>query len=304
MKYLLPLILLFLLSSCNKEDYHFIHNGEGINIFLVKEGQIERSQIEVDFDSLELEKLPWINQAEIDFYDWSAHTFYLKVKKERAKYSGNYFLVKHGYEPLFLGYFFPPPSSSFSYFPSVTAWDDGFYPNDVVELGGFGGFYKDTMNTFVQFKNALKKENLFREGINVELLSVTKKNSTTVEYTFQVKNLENDIIFVLDPNKTGTKHFHYYTNGVTLIKGTEHYSAEFQSESPDNGIPKEWFETINPGGSMIRSVELGDFIALPSGTVTCRFSFPGHYPKNSSWKNKNGRFWLGDYWIKKELVLD
>ena len=131
-----------------------------------------------------------------------------------------------------------------------------------------------------------------------------KKNSATVEYTFEVINLDSENISVLDPDKIESKYFHYLTNGVSFTKGNNHYSSDSQSESHSGGILKEWFETLKPGESIIRSVELTGFAELPSGLVKCRFSFPGHHPKNVSWKNSNGRYWLGDYRITKELILE
>jgi hypothetical protein len=230
--------------------------------------------------------------------------FYLKKEKEREKFGGLYFVVTENNHPLFPGYFMFPYSSSLSYFPSVLAWDNYFYSDYIVELGGFGGFYMDTLNTYLKFKNALIKEDLFREGISVDLLSVVKKNAVTVEYAFNVTNLDSKNISVLDPDKIESKYFHYFTNGVTFTKGNDHYSSEFQSEAHSGGILQEWFIILKPGESIVRTVELSGFSELPSGLVKCRFSFPGHHPKNTNWENSNGRYWLGDYWITKELTIE
>lgn len=304
MKKLILVFLTLFLFSCN--DGNIIPRGTGesdINIYLVKQGLIERWQTEVDLKSLEVESTPWVKSSEIDFYDWSSHMFYLNEKKEREKYTGRYFLVKSMNEPLFLGYFVSPYSSSLSYFPSIVAANEMFYPNEILDIGGFGGFYKDTLNENTKLKNALLEQGLLREGISVDLLSVMRKNSTTVKYTFEVRNLEDDVIFVLDPDKMETKHFHYFTNGVSFNNGTDYYQSDASSEAPPSGIPKKWFNTLSPYESMVRTVELAGFSNLPSGKIMCRFSFPGHFPKNSDWITSDGRYWLGDFWIKKELFL-
>ena len=303
MKKLLAFIFVIFLCSCSDEFSDYTNYGEGINIYLVKDGQIERTETDVVIETLELEKVPWIRNSEIEFYDWSSHMFYLKNEKKREEFGGRYFLVKEDDNPLFLGYFMFPYSSSLSYYPSVVAWDNYFYTDYIIELGGFGGFYKDTMNTNIEFKNALKKEGFFREGIIVELLSVVKKNSTTVEYTFEVSNLDSESILVLDPDKIESKYFHYYTNGVSFTQGNVHYSSDFKSESY-GGIPEDWFIIIKPGESIVRSKDLNGFSELPVGSVQCRFSFPGHHPKNTNWKNGNARYWLGDYWVTKVLNIE
>jgi hypothetical protein len=304
MKDFLVLVVIVLLCSCSDEYTEYINSGEGINIYVVKDGQIERSKTDVDIKTLELEKTPWVRNSEIEFYDWSSHMFYLKKEKEREKFGGLYFVVKEDNHPLFLGYFAFPYSSSLSYYPSVLAWDNYFYTDYIIELGGFGGFHKDILNKNTEFRNALKKEEFFREGISVDLLSVVKKNSTTVEYTFEVTNLDSENISVLDPDKIDSKYFHYLTNGVTFTKGNDHYSSDFQSESHSGGIPQEWFIILKPGERNICSVELSGFSEIPEGLVRCRFSFPGHHPKNANWDKGNGRYWLGDYWISKELNIE
>src|SRR5210317_413927 len=127
MKVFLAFVAIVFLCSCSDEYSEDINSGEGINIYLVKDGQIERSQTDVDLESLEIEKTPWIRNSEIEFYDWSSHMFYLKKEKEREKFGGLYFVVTENNHPLFPGYFMFPYSSSLSYFPSVLAWDNYFY---------------------------------------------------------------------------------------------------------------------------------------------------------------------------------
>lgn len=306
MKYLLFLVFIFLLSSCCKEDFDSSVKGDGtqINIYLIKDGQIERSQTEIDLESLELEKLPWIKHSEIDFYDWSAHIFYLNVKKERAKHTGKYFLVKGENKSLFLGYFMSPFSSSSSYFPSITAWDGIFYSNDIVEIGGFLGFHKKTMDTNIKFKESLLDAGLLKEGIKVELITLKRENSSTLKYTFKVTNLDTENIYVLDPDKMGTSRFHYYTNGVSFRKDNVYYSAhDFEFTSSDK-ISSNWYYRLLPGKSVTRTVKLSGYTALPIGTVDASFSFPGaSHLEEGEWKKRDGRIWVGNFRTKKEMKV-
>lgn len=304
MKSLAFLLLICTLWSCstNDDDYLDKDDGTKINIYIVKEGQINHSETEIDLENLEVESTPWLNHSEILFYDWSSHMFYTDSEKNKSENSGKYFLVKSDNQPLFLGYFMSPVSSSISYFPSITAWN-GFYSSNVVEIGGFGGFHRNTMDTNKKFKTALNNADILKEGIKVDVIEVMKKNSSTIRYTFNVKNVDSEAIYVLDPDKMGTKHFHYFTNGVFFSDGVKHFSAEFQSESPDNGIPKNWFKRLAAGDNMTRKVELSGFSEIPEGNVNCIFRFPGYLPKDTNWKTNNGRYWLGEFRTEKELAI-
>ncbi len=278
-------------------------DGTQINIYLVKDGQIDYSNKEVNLESLELDKEPWLKHSEIEFYDWSAHMFYLNTEKERAKYSGKYFLVKADNEPLFLGYFMSPVSSSFSYFPSITAWDGFFYSNDIVEIGGFAGFHKETMDANIKFKKSLQEAGLHKAGIDVELLGLKRVNSSTLKYTFKVINLDTENIYILDPDKMGASRFHYYTNGVSFMKDESYYYAEDKSVTSVKNFNSSWYYKLAPEQSITRTVILDGFSSLPSGDVKCHFSFPGMNLKNNNWEKSDGRIWLGNFRVEKELNL-
>ncbi len=305
MKYLLFLVFIFLLSSCCKEDFDSSFKGDGtqINIYLVKDGQIDYSNKEVNLESLELDKEPWLKHSEIEFYDWSAHMFYLNTEKERAKYSGKYFLVKADNEPLFLGYFMSPVSSSFSYFPSITAWDGFYYSDVIIKIGGFVGFHRDTMDANIEFKNALKNAELLKEGIEVYLEKIRKENSASIKYTYKVTNLDTEKIYILDPEKMGASRFHYYTNGVSFIKNDKYYYAEDKDVTSVKNFNSSWYYKLAPGQTITRTVILEGFSSLPSGEVKCHFSFPGLNLKNNEWEKSDGRIWLGNFRVEKEMNL-
>jgi hypothetical protein len=299
----LILVFLITITGCYSDEFsdRLFSWGSEINIYIVKEGQVGRTSTDIDLKKLELERTPWISQHEIYFYDWSGHIFYLKETKEKAKYAGRYFLVKENDDPLFLGYFFPPYMSSMSPYPAIIATDSYFFPGDVVAIGGFGGYNNAAMDGNTDFKKALIRAGLFRGGINVELTGLKKKNTTTVEYSFRVTNIDHDCIYILDPDKMGIARFHYYTNGVSFTKGTTYYFPDNLNNTPSDKILTDWYYRLMPGRSITRTVELGGFKTLPSGTVSCTFSFPGSSLKSGEWKMKDGWIWLGDYYIRKEI---
>lgn len=307
MKNILSLVLILILSSCIQEDIEFMKKGDGtqINIYLVTNGQIDQSEKDVDLESLELEKTPWIKHSEIDFYDWSSHIIYLNVEKEKDKHSGRYFIFKANSKLLFLGVFFPMYWSSIPQFPSIIATDDFFLPKDVVGLGGYG-FNENSLylENNGEFKIALEKSGLLKEGIAVELTNLLRENSTTLKYTFSVTNLDSENIYILDPNKMGDSRFHYYTNGVGLRMADIYYWANDFDVTASESIKASWYYKLAPGKSMVRTVKQNGYSSLPTGEVEASFRFPGANIKNpGEWRKPDGRVWLGSFRTEKEMKL-
>jgi hypothetical protein len=230
--------------------------------------------------------------------------FYLKVGKEKEKHSGKYFVIKSGQKPLFLGLFLSSLSSVMPMFPSIIAHDDLFFPSDVVGLGGYG-FNENTtlLNKNSEFRIAMENSGLLKEGIKADLLEIKKINSTTLEYTFKVTNLDLENIYILDPAKMGNSRFHYYTNGVYFSQNTTYYSADNFDYTPSEKIDVEWYFKLAPGKSMTRTVKLNGYHSLPSGTVTATFNFPGARIKKGEWQKNDGRIWMGSFMVKKEMEL-
>lgn len=306
MKNIFFLLLIFLFVSCQKDEIDR-HDGDGtqINIYLVKDGQIERDQTQVDLKKLVLESHPWLKHSEIEFYDWSAHIFYLNTEKKKAEHAGKYFVLKADNRPLFLGYFFPIFSSMIPKFPSVIAHDDFFYPSDVIGLGGYGFLARDSASLNLSaFKMELGNAGLLRNGIEVDLLELTRENSSTLKYKFKVTNLDNENIYIPDPDKMGAARFHYYTNGVYLQQGNDRFSPHDFDVLASDKIDNSWYFKLASGNSITRTVEQNGYPHLPTGEVKASFNFPGMDLKNrGQWKKRDGRIWMGDFWVEKELVV-
>jgi len=262
------------------------------------------SDTSIDINTLNLEPNPWVKSSDIELYDWSSHSFYLNTQKEKAKYSGRHFVVFSGDERLFLGVFFPLYMSSFPQIPSILPMDEFFSPGDVIQFGQLGHRFTGEMNNLDIFKKALISSGLLHNGIKLELLNLQKKNNSTVAYTFEVTNLDTETLYLLDPDKMGDSRFHYVTNGVNFVKNNSYYFPENSQHTSFETVPDNWYFKLRPGQKMLRTVELTGFSSLPTGVVKCWFSFPGSIIKSGEWKKGDGRIWLGDYYIEKELELE
>jgi hypothetical protein len=259
MKNLLFLLLIFILNSCSQDDISYNDRNSEINIYLVKEGQLEIRDSEIDLYSLELEDTPWLKSSDIEFYDWSAHAFYLKDEIEKGQHSGRHFVVTSGQKRLFAGIFFPMYMSSFPTLPSISPEDGFFTPKDVLQFGHFGFHQPGNLNGNMEFKGELISSGILREGIDVEITGLKRENSTTLKYTYKVTNKESGNIYILDPQEMGTPRFHYYSNGISFSKDDNYYWArDFESTASDH-IKTSWYYKLKPGHSIMRTIELGGY---------------------------------------------
>lgn len=303
----LPLLMLVLISiSCINFDIDKLKNVDNnFAIYIVKEGQLQMHSKPGDFDpdKLLLENTPWIKSTDIEFYDWSARTFFLNKAVDKSKYSGRHFVVCNGAKRLFAGVFFPIYLSSLPQLPAITPENNLFSPADVIEFEMFEHQNTNYLENIPGFYTDLSASGLLRKGLHVELTSVKKINSTSLEYSFQVENLDVEALYILDPDKMDCK-FHYYTNGVSFVKdGTYYYS----SGDPNCAVKKfdeNWYYKLKPGEKISRSIVKNDFNSIPTGNATFNFTFPGSpVTATGSWVKSGGRVWIGRYSVTTGLNI-
>ena len=305
MKTISYFFVLVFLTSCLDDIENYRNNLQSdIEIYIVKEGQLTVYDADVDMNSVKIESQPWVKSSEIELYDWSSHTFFLNTEKVKSKYSGRHFVVVSAEKRLFAGVFFPLYMSSFPQLPSISPEDGLFYPNNVIHFGQLGHQFTGNPDGLTEFKKALISSGLLREGIKAELTRVKKKNQTTIEYTFQVTNIDKENIYVLDPDKMGASRFHYITNGTWFSKNNTYYFPNQVDHTAFDKVQDSWYFKLQPGAKMTRTVELSNFPSLPSGKVKCSFSFPGSNMKSGELKKPDGRIWIGDYYVEKGLEME
>ncbi len=305
MKFLFFLLAISTLFSCSDEIVDEVNNpNNNFNIYLVKSSVEDMLSQDVDLESLQLEDTPWVKSQDIEFYDWSAHAFYLSKELEKEELSARNFVVTSKGKRLFMGVFWPMYMSSFPMIPAVMPEDDWWTPKDVIRFNSFGWPILDKLSDNAEFKSELINADLLREGIDVELLRIKREASTTLEYTFKVSNLESENIYILDPNKMGTHKFHYYTNGVSLQKSGQHYWPQDFDTSESDKIRWEWYYKLSPGKSITRTLEMNGYTSLPYGNVKASFRFPGaHALGEKEWKRSDGRIWIGNYLTEVQLTM-
>ncbi|TNF45904.1 MAG: hypothetical protein EP310_00900 [Bacteroidetes bacterium] len=305
MKTISYLYVLVFLTSCLGDVENYRNNLQSdIEIYIIKEGQLTIHDSDFDLNSLQPESQPWVKSSEIELYDWSSHTFYLKKPVDKGKYSGRHFVVVSGDERLFAGIFFPMYMSSFPQLPSIIPEDDLFSPKDVILFGQFGHQFPTEQLKSDKFKKALFDAGLLSNGINVDLKQLKSKGENAVEYTFEVTNCDTETLYIPDPDKMGDSRFHYITNGVWFFTGNTYCYSNLSDHTSFENFSESWFYKLKPGQKMTRTVEQSGFSCALSGKVNCRFSFPGAKIKTGEWKKPDGRVWIGNFYVEKEMVIN
>jgi len=157
------------------------------------------------------------------------------------------------------------------------------------------------VRTDARIKEALIAGEVYHAGIDVDLINVEiidNADTSTVRYSFIIKNNDTDALYVADPNLMGTNLFHYYTNGVEFRDSDNHYYYSryktTSSPEPHDSWEPDWFVKIESGASISRIVVLKRYPHFPSDTYNCYFKYGG--PSGIELDDRiisDGRYWIG-----------
>lgn len=303
-KFLFPLLLLLMLSNCEKETNEpEAYKGEGINIYEVIDTAFTTPQNILnrmgDIENLRLRSKPWLSNNEIDFYDFSTHMIYLKGKEvDEEDFLGeirSFILTANG-ERCYMLTIWPMFMCSLPSWPVIGNMP---YPNDILYVSV--PYMKEETEADPRdnekIKEALIQNGKYHAGLSLELESVELSGSI-VNYKYTLTNNDTHDLLVLDPDEMGNGLFHYYTNGVTL-KGDKYYWAENKpmvEPDPWDNWEIGWFTSISSGQTLTREVSLEGFPEIEEGRYQARFNYssPLNIKREDRWINDHTRIWLGD----------
>jgi hypothetical protein len=304
----LILSFLLLLSLSCHNFFGPDSNGGGVNIYLLRdEGMTFEAATKQPLSELRLQEKPWISSDDIKRYDWSAHIIYLDkdipISCQSISTAGKPFLVTANGERCYLGALWVAYSSFMMAGPKIWA-EPGVYLDDIVCItfdapDPQGQSIQDPRND-PRIKEALIANGQFHAGLQCTLEKVEvchTGNASSVRYTYTLRNLDKDNLYVLDPDRMGTNLFHYFTNGVYLTNADHHYWAENKVvTAPVHWSDWElsWHSRLQSGIVMTRTVLLEGYPYIASGRYQCTFQFPSppHIEKESR-QLILGRIWIG-----------
>lgn len=315
---LLYIAIIFLLctiiQSCNDEKPTEPTTEIDFAVYFLNDNSAKINEVfGADPIDLKLSDVPWFTQDDIEFYDWSSHCIYLKRDKSYLFDEFDTFDLEYFYThsllhkpfvlvsedtPSYIGYFQGVLASSPWPLPEIIDIEITQYPKDLLHIDWPYTFASDLRDD-TNVKEALRNLGILHEGIKVSIDSLWIQNADTATIEYQVSIINEDNLYVLDPEKIGTSEFQYFNNGPTFYNYTINkiYTAEYRNiPSPDivGNFNEDWFTLIESGKSIERKIQLKGYPEFTPGNYysILKFSNPPDIPKESRYLS-NARYWLG-----------
>ena len=253
--------------------------------------------------------------SDIDAYDVSSHTIFLKKKApylEKVGYDGGVMSVHVGKEEIYKCSFH---SAFLSYMPAgAFIYSPPFYKEDIIRIS-FLQMLNEKHEPMVtdprsdkRIIEALKKYRQYHEGLHFEIKSCHYSKDNLV-LNIELYNPDSYNYYYLDIKKMGFGLFHYFTNGPTFwdVKYTQTYTHKetVVHPAPWDSWKIEWLSLIKRGERKSISIVYQQFDRMPSGKYRMNFAYPGLI-NGLSQKDlilKDGRIWTGGVSIDKEVVI-
>ena len=258
-----------------------------------------------------------INHRDIEYYDYSTHTIYLKETLPLFQdpvdweLGGMSFTVYAYREQIYSGILFPAwwssiPSGAFIQWPS-------FYPGDMIRIE-----YRPVPGTLEpgtedprddpSILEALQEYGQYHQGLSLEFTSVQVKSGGKVTFSYTLTNEDSFDYYVLSPDKMGVGLFHYFTNGLYLYNqetGWLQHQDPVVAPDPWNSWETSWLERLNHQTSRTYSIEYEQFDSVPPGTYSLYFRFSGlsHVIKEER-TISGGLVWMGDLEVYSEVTIN
>jgi len=298
----------------------------GVDFYLLKDEQMNfETARSKPLSELVLRDKPWIAAADIERYDWSSHHVYLNRQVPIPVPTGQKHVLLRGTP------FVVVADGQRCYLGALWALVSSFSPaGNVAMVNVFGGELDRLAITWhsalkpgeartdprahAQVSKALRRQGRFHAGLQCSLdkVRVAHQGATSsVIYTYTLRNIDEDDLYVLDPQRIDPAFFHDFQNGVwgrDVDDGTR-----FAWPNPRKGGPQPtpwekldlaWFSRLKKGEAMTRTVSMDALPRIFAGKYECVFVYRG-YPgrvSNDQLQLRDGRIWLGQ--ITATLIAD
>ena len=271
---------LFTLFSCNKNDNDvFFRIGKGLDYKF----------------------------SDIQLYDTSADILYFKnVHDEFKEIEKNSFTFLDNGAVIYSGMFWPGYSSSGPTGPFIFS-PPSIFGNYALEIENWNNGKPDVRKD-PRIIALLKQNNLFHSGLALSSSSI-EINGSQLIYKFTVTNKDQSDLLILDPDKTGSNLFHYFTNGLIIkdLAYNEVFTGNIQYQVPDpqNSFQIGWLSLLKSGESKQYTINYTINNPLNPGEYNATFVFPGLSYQVSLDQLYQGtsRIWMGDIQATKKITI-
>jgi hypothetical protein len=300
------------------------NRSDGVCFYLLQDEKMDFETARTKpLSDLALRERPWIASEDIEHYDVSTHCIYLTKKVpvdwERPLLRGTPFVVVADGERCYLGALWTSVSSFLPEGNVPVIWDPGSRllggQPDLLDVGLLSVLRKgepvEDVRNDPRVLKALRRDGQHRAGLGCSLDRVAVRHeggASSVEYTYTLRNLDQDDLYVLDPKRIHTDFFHDFQNGVRGRRldgegsfGWPNPRKKGKFPTPWREVDPAWFSLLESGESMTRTVVMEGLPRVRPGKYECHFSFgspqylhgaTGTITKQQR-QQKDGRIWLG-----------
>jgi len=238
-----------------------------------------------------------LTKNEIDFYDSSTNTYFLKSElKSNSPLTS--FKVKVNNDSILGGVFhscelsFPPPTP---YYIS----DCFFSGRDILTIDYYGN--EDNMLNDSRIINSLKASNKLRHGLSFQIDSIKvipSDNQTDVVSTVTIKNNDNIAYYIPGLNNMGERYYTDYTGGLSFSNintGLSSFLKDSNSDRQRDDIKIDDLTKLKANSELTYTYKSRNYHAIPAGEYRVRARFMGIIYTASDFElnQDDGRIWVG-----------
>jgi hypothetical protein len=248
-----------------------------------------------------------LKESDIEFYDSSTHTFFLKSDLKFKAPIRN-FKIKVDGDSIIGGQLHSCVLSSFP--PTPYSISDCFFSGrNILEIAYYGSGENILNGSKIQ--ESLIENKKFRHGLSFQINSVkvVKLNSQTDVITkITIKNNDNIAYYIPDVNKMGERYYTDYTGGLSfsnINKGPSSFIKNSNSDRQRDEIKISDLSKLAANSEVSYTYTSRNYHEIPVGTyrVSARFMGIVYTASDFELNQNNGRIWVGEINSYKSVVV-
>ena len=265
-------------------------------------GDLNNSSLTIEFSNEIL-----VTENEIDFYDNSTHTYFLKSDLSSETPIKD-FKIKVDNDSILGGVLYSCALSAPPRTPYYIS-DCFFSGRDILTIEYYGN--GDNLLNDTRIINSLKESNLFRNGLSLQIDSVKvieSKNQIDVISTITITNLDDISYYIPDLNKMGERFYTDYTGGLSFSNintGLGSFTKDSNSNRQRDDIKFEDLTILEANSKMTYTYKSRNYHGIPNGAYNVRANFMGIVYTASEFElnQENGRIWVGQIYADKNGII-
>lgn len=245
---------------------------------------------------------------DISLYDSSTHIVYLKRNHDELEdiEKGSFGFYDRG-EAVLTGSIWPAYMSSMPSTPAIMT-SPFMFQSFAIRIDTWGNIDRGVINN-PEMTALMNRHGLLHSGLAVTAVAPVITGSE-MSFTMTVTNMDESDLLILDPEKTGSGLFRYFSNGLYLLDpedNSEVFADNLPHQVPDpwDSWSMDWLTELGPGESKTFIFNYTLTTVPAAGEYQVVFKFPGLSYQVSADELYQGssRIWLGDVIFSQVMTV-